>query len=461
MTQMRSLLLAFLFTLLPLTALAATGGGVDPNDVGKSLVTHPGSVFCLIVFIASYIAVLLEEKTHLRKSKPVMLGAGIIWLTIGIMVRDTGLDRDALHGAVNLGLEEYGSLLLFLLSAMTFISALQDRLVFDALRARLVKAGFNLRQLFWITGFGAFCLSPIADNLTTALVFGAVVMAVGGHNKTFVGLACINVVAAANSGGAFSPFGDITTLMVWQAGKLPFFDFFALFLPSLVNFLIPAAIMSLFVPKDKPEGGVMEYVVIKRGGKFIIFLGLATIATAVCFEQFLGLPPFLGMMTGLSLLMITAWYIRHKGHGRDDKFDILDLVAASEWDTLLFFFGVMFSVGGLTFIGYMDFASHALYSGLGPSVTNIALGFSSAVIDNIPVMFAVLSMNPPMDDFQWLLVTLTTGVGGTLLSVGSAAGVALMGVARGHYTFLSHLKWTPVLLLGYAASVGVHFLING
>jgi Na+/H+ antiporter NhaD/arsenite permease-like protein len=461
MTRIRSLLLAFLFTLLPLTALAATGGEVDTTEVRKALLNHPGSVFCLIVFIASYVAVLLEEKTHLRKSKPVMLGAGIIWLTIGIMVRDSGLDGHALHKAVNHGLEEYGSLLLFLLSAMTFITALQDRLVFDALRARLVKAGFNLRQLFWITGFGAFFLSPIADNMTTALVFGAVVMAVGGHNSKFVALACINVVAAANSGGAFSPFGDITTLMVWQAGKLPFFDFFALFLPSLVNFLLPAAIMSFFVPADKAEQHHLEFVTIKRGGKFIIFLGLFTVAMAISFEQFLGLPAFLGMMTGLSLLMITSWYIQHKGHGRDAKFDILDLVAASEWDTLLFFFGVMFSVGGLTFIGYMEFASQGLYEGFGPVVTNIALGIVSAVIDNIPVMFAVLSMNPTMDDFQWLLVTLTTGVGGTLLSVGSAAGVALMGVARGHYTFSSHLKWTPVLLLGYIASVGVHFLVNG
>ncbi|MBU0859885.1 MAG: sodium:proton antiporter NhaD [Alphaproteobacteria bacterium] len=457
MRHLRTGLMAFLFALLPLTALAATATA-QPN---LGLVSHPGSLFCLIVFFASYVAVLLEEKTHLRKSKPVMLGAGIIWLTIGIMVRDMGLDKDALHDAVYHGLEEYGSLLLFLLAAMTFISALQDRRVFDALRSRLVRAGFTLRQLFWITGICAFFLSPIADNMTTALVMGAVVMAVGGTNRAFIALACINVVSAANSGGAFSPFGDITTLMVWQAGKLPFFDFFALFLPSVVNFLIPAIIMSFFVPNDKPEGGHFELVTIKRGGKFIIFLGLCTIATAISFEQFLGLPPFLGMMTGLSVLMITAYFIRKLGNHRDDKFDIIDLVAASEWDTLLFFFGVLFSVGGLTYIGYMEFASTGLYDGLGATITNIMMGLGSAVFDNIPLMYAVLSMNPVMDDFQWLLITLTTGVGGTLLSIGSAAGVALMGVARGHYTFFSHLKWTPVLLLGYGASIWVHFLVNG
>ena len=181
---------------------------------------------------------------------------------------------------------------------------------------------------------------------------------------------------------------------------------------------------------------------------------------AVGFEQALGLPPFVGMMAGLSLLMMAAYVIARVGKNREEEFDVFGMVAESEWDTLFFFFGVIFSVGGLGYIGYLEVASSALYGELGASWAHIALGLVSAVVDNIPVMFAVLSMDPALDHFQWLLITLTAGIGGSLISIGSAAGVALMGVARGQYTFAAHLRWTPVLLLGYAAAVGVHFLIN-
>ena len=443
-----------------LPALAETGAHSEADAaLREGMIHNPWAIGALAVFFLSYLAVLFEEQTHLRKSKPVMLGAGLIWVFIAIIAPDYGVDHHGLRAAVFHGLEEYASLMLFLLAAMTYIAAMQERKVFATLRGKLVAAGMNMRQLFWATGVFAFMLSPIADNLTTALVLGAVVMAVGANDPKFVALACINIVNAANAGGAFSPFGDITTLMVWQAGHVDFFDFFPLFFPSLVCFLVPAVIMSFFIVPHKPMA-LKENIKMKRGAKIIIALGFGTIAMAISFEQFLGLPPFLGMMTGMSLLMIAAFFIRKTGKQRDPNFDILAQVANAEWDTLLFFFGVIFSVGGLTFLGYLELVSSTMYDGFGASVTNISMGFASAIIDNIPVMFAILSMNPDLDQFQWLLVTLTCGIGGSLLSIGSAAGVALMGVARGQYTFFGHLKWTPVILLGYAAGVWVHFLIN-
>ena len=141
-------------------------------------------------------------------------------------------------------------------------------------------------------------------------------------------------------------------------------------------------------------------------------------------------------------------------------FDVFNRVARAEWDTLLFFYGVVLCVGGLGFIGYLSLASELMYTGWGATPANVAVGVISAIVDNIPVMFAVLSMNPDMPVGQWLLVTLTAGVGGSLLSIGSAAGVALMGQARGQYTFFGHLKWTPVIALGYVASVLCHLWIN-
>jgi Na+/H+ antiporter NhaD/arsenite permease-like protein len=314
--------------------------------------------------------------------------------------------------------------------------------------------------LFWVTGFFAFFLSPIADNMTTALVMGTVIMAVGAGNPRFVGVAFVNIVVAANAGGAFSPFGDITTLMVWQSGRVEFTEFFALFVPSLVNFLVPAAIMSVFLPKGQPDKLEVQ-IRMKRGAPLAILLFAITIAMAIGFEQLLGLPAFMGMMTGLSLLMFFAYYHRRTRTPDEEEFDIFDHVAAVEWDTLLFFFGVMFSVGGLGFAGWLTLASDIMYGTWGATAANIAMGGASAIIDNIPVMFAALSMGPDMPRFQWLLITLTCGVGGSLLSIGSAAGVALMGSSKGQYTFMTHLKWTPVIAVGYFASIGTHFLVNG
>ena len=159
------------------------------------------------------------------------------------------------------------------------------------------------------------------------------------------------------------------------------------------------------------------------------------------------------------ILYLMSYSIVHKTE--ETKFDFLRKVSKAEWDTLLFFFGIILSVGGLGFIGYLSAVSEYLYVDLGPTYANTLVGILSAIVDNIPVMFAVITMNPVMNLDQWLLVTLTTGVGGSLLSIGSAAGVALMGQARGYYTFFGHLKWTPVISLGYFASIYTHILLSG
>ena len=428
----------------------------------------------LVIFFLAYVLVMAEEFTHLRKSKPVILAAGLIWGIIGWFYTNQGLGMEAEH-AVRHNLLEYAELMLFLLVAMTYINAMEERRVFDALRAWLIRSGFGFRSLFWITGILAFFISPIADNLTTALLMCAVVLAVGGDNSRFVTLACINIVVAANAGGAFSPFGDITTLMVWQKGIVGFWTFFNLFIPSAVNFLVPAAIMHFAIPNVKPEASG-EQVEMQRGARRIIALFLATIATAVSFHNFFTLPPVIGMLTGLGYLQLFGFYLKKTSHrdnrGKPDNakhdgqmgspvpFDVFTPIARAEWDTLFFFYGVVLCVGGLGFLGYLSMASEMMYTGWGPTNANIAVGVISAIVDNIPVMFAVLTMNPDMSIGQWLLVTLTAGVGGSLLSVGSAAGVALMGQARGKYTFFGHLKWTPAIAAGYAASILTHMAVN-
>lgn len=481
------LLAGLLLPLIPGTALAVEG------DIQLDLTSTWYGMVALSVFVLAYVLVVGEEFLHLRKSKPVMVAAGIIWALVGLAyaiygdptATESATRNEFLESAIGHNLLEYAELFLFLLAAMTYINTMEERQVFNALRAWLVSRGFTLRAVFWITGLLAFFISPVADNLTTALLMAAVVLAVGAGNTSFIAVSCINIVVAANAGGAFSPFGDITTLMVWARGKVEFAQFFALFIPSVVNWLVPAVLMSFAVPKGQPEA-VKEEVEIRYGGLMVIGLFLLTIVMAVSAHNFLNLPAVLGMMTGLGLLKFYGFYLRRReanslarqavlnGTGpdrgpersstevsREGQFDIFGMVARAEWDTLMFFYGVVLCVGGLGTLGYLKLASAAMYMGdLGATWANVLVGVLSAIVDNIPVMYAVLTMNPPMGIDQWLLVTLTAGVGGSLLSIGSAAGVALMGQARGVYTFFSHLKWSWAIGLGYAASIWVHLLIN-
>jgi NhaD family Na+/H+ antiporter len=456
-------MLALLLLLTPALALASEGGGV-----ALDLTTTWVGYTALLIFVIAYALVMGEEFTHLRKSKPVVLAAGVIWFLIAYYYTTHHGDYHTVEDAVRHNIMEFAELFLFLLAAMTYINAMEERRVFEWLRAWLVRSGWSYRRLFWTTGFLAFAISPVADNLTTALLMCAVVMAVGADSPRFVALSCINIVIAANAGGAFSPFGDITTLMVWQKGIIDFHSFFLLFLPSLVNYIVPAWFMSRAIQDGAPPPSD-EHVQMKRGAKRIVLLFLATIATAVSAHNFLHVPPVLGMMTGLAYLKFFGYYLQKTKEfstvrvgGVEDSmpFDIFNKVARAEWDTLLFFYGVILCVGGLGFIGYLELVSHFAYGDLGASVANTLVGVLSAVVDNIPVMFAVLTMNPDMSQGQWLLVTLTAGVGGSLLSIGSAAGVALMGQAKGVYTFFEHLKWTKYIAFGYVASILTHFIVN-
>ena len=216
----------------------------------------------------------------------------------------------------------------------------------------------------------------------------------------------------------------------------------------------------------------------------MLILFLATITASVLIHSLLKLPPVIGMMTGLGALKIYGYLLskqdpllqeselrgHHMGamtkHLKGDhgevvmRFDNFRVVERASWDTLMFFYGVVLSVGGLAALGYLALISTSLYGNFGETTTHLVIGLSSSLIDNIPVMYAILSMDMPMSTNQWLLATLCIGVGGSLLSIGSAAGVALMGQANGIYTFKAHLKWSWAILLGYALSTGYHIVFT-
>jgi Na+/H+ antiporter NhaD/arsenite permease-like protein len=470
-----------LFLLLTLSPLIAWANAETATQA-LNLTQHWVGYTAIGIFAFAYLLAMTEEVTELNKSKPMVLAASLIWAFIGSIYVSGGMGEQAGH-AFRTCLEGYAELFLFIMVSMAYLNAMEDRGVFDNLRVWLLSKGFSYRKLFWITGIMSFFMSSICNNLTTALLMGAVILAMGKDNKRFVTLACINVVVATNAGGSFSPFGDITTLLVWQSGVVPFVDFYSLFLPAVVNFALPAMIMHFWIPNQQPAA-VGKAPVMKRGAVTMIILFLLTIVTAVCFENLLKLPPAAGMLAGLTYLKFLGFYLQKTSHkesnkindfahvyklynvqapadNKNQRFDVFKSVAALEWDTLLFFYGVMISVGGLSFIGYLTLASDVLYVGMDPTIANIIVGILSAFIDNGTIMFAVLTMHPEISQGQWLLVTLTAGVGGSLLAIGSAAGVGLMGQMKGIYTFSAHLKWMPVIMVGYIGSIAVHFLING
>ena len=465
----------------------------------------------LLVFIAGYTAAIMEESVGhgFKKSIPVTLAAGIIWVLVALGYREGGHSLYFVTTAARHNLTEFVEVFLFLLCAMTFINTMHRLNVFNRLRWFLVESGFSYRSCFWITGLIAFWLSPIADNLTTAVLMGAVISNLGHGYDEYVSMCCVNIVVAANAGGAFSPFGDLTTLMVWQKGKVRLEEFPGLLAPAVVNWLVPAFLMNRRIKDAVPprvEGEVA--VALLPGAVEVILLFVATVFMTACFHSYAHLPPVLGMMTGLGMLKVYGWWRGRAldkkndaeetstpddeeagavqsprkptprpssaepdggmggriggGDGRKDHaLDIFKRLEQTEWDTLIFFYGVIMCVGGLGVMGYLSALSTFMYGNFGPNVANVVLGALSAVIDNIPMTYAVLQTDPLMTTTQWLLLTLTAGVGGSLLSVGSAAGVGLMGVNSRCYTFRSHLKWTPAVALGYLASVIVHLIVNG
>jgi Na+/H+ antiporter NhaD/arsenite permease-like protein len=349
----------------------------------------------------------------------------------------------------------------------------------------------------------------VISSLTVGLLMGYIILEIGKKDPKFVGLAGLNAVVAANAGGTISPLGGISTFFVWQQNALHFTQFFALTIPCLVNFLVPAVIMHFAVSKDSPSSSASEQQDIiggdnwsikisdwdfhkkretpelKRGAKRIIFIFILTFTITILSNVFFDMPAISGMIFGLGILQSFAYYLTKSEnkyakinyflteHGKQNffnskkGFDVFKCIAGVDWDTLLFFYGAMMIVGALSFLGYLDAMAHYLFTEISPTLANIFIGLSSSSIDNGTLMFAVLNMHPNLPTGQWLLLTLTLGVGGSLLAIGSAPALHVLGLMKGHlkegegYTFTLHLRWMPVILLGFFASVGALYLVNG
>jgi Na+/H+ antiporter NhaD/arsenite permease-like protein len=427
-------------------------------------------ILSISIFVIGYYFIATEDKYHINKAKPALLTGTGIFMLIGLYIAMTG-DKEMgehLHFEINHLIVEIAGIFFFLFVAMTYIEAMIDRGVFSALRYNLVSKGYDYKKLFWVTGILAFFISPVADNLTTALILSTVLITIDKDNRAFIVPAAVNIVVAANAGGAWSPFGDITTLMAWVAGKGVFTDFLYLFPAAILGWGVTAFLLSRYIPEGNPPFSSDEKKAeILEGGKVIMGLFGLTIFLAVMSHNALHLPAMWGMMFGLAILKMYVYMLNHKHKHLDDDEKDKKTINAFSWiakienDTLLFFFGILAAVGGLHFLGFLEYFT-ALYTQFGATAVNIGVGFLSAIVDNVPVMSAVLKSDPNMGvgmeaHSQWMLVTLTAGVGGSLISFGSAAGVGVMGKLHGIYTFASHMKLAWTVLVGYIVSVIVWY----
>lgn len=437
----------------------------------------PG-IFAMSAFLVAMVIISFEKKLNLSKSKPLILAAGLIWAVIGFT---QGVEHQA-DESVRHYLLQYVEIMLFLLVIMTYINALNERGIFATIRSKLVGLTLSYRAQFWIIGSITFVLSPLIGSLFSALLMVSILMACHREHSEFASLSCINIVVAANAGGVFSPFGAITSLLLWQQqimtpqGLVDFLSMLYLVIPALVAYVVPAFFMARSVPQGVPVI-CHEESELRRGAFVIAFLFIFTLAMSLMVERYLHLPYVIGIMSGLACLQLFGYYLKmshRKGEmgGEQDvfsmptqekhriPFDIFQRVSKADWETLFYLYGLVLSIGGLTYLGWSHLAEILLFDDLGPFWASVVLGIYSAGVENITSMMGLLTMQPDVSLGHWLNATLAIGIGGSMLPIGSLAGLALMAHSRGYYNFFSHLRWTPVIALGFAASLLTHQTLN-
>jgi Na+/H+ antiporter NhaD/arsenite permease-like protein len=446
----------FKFLLVSLLTVFAFGSATDIQYPDLTMTWVGFSA--LAIFLIGYYFIATEDKYHIDKSKPALFIGTFMLILVAAYYSIYGLDLNLVNIEANHLILEIAGIFFFLFVAMTYIESLIHMGVFDRLKYNLVSRGYTYRELFWATGLLAFFISPVADNLTTALILATVLITIDKTKQDFLVPGAINVVVAANAGGAWSPFGDITTLMAWTAGKGVFTDFLFLFPASFFGYIVTAYLLSRYVPNTLPDFDVKTEIQpqLMHGANVVIYLGIFTIFCAVVGHQVLHLPAMWGMLFGLALLQLYSARLKKK---HNSEFNVFHSMAKIENNTLMFFFGILAAVGVLYFLGWLSLAA-VVYdpSVLGPTWSNIGVGFLSAFVDNVPVMSAILKANPIMGVDQWMLVTLTAGIGGSLISFGSAAGVGVMGKLPGIYTFSSHFKLSWTVFVGYVISVLIWYV---
>jgi Na+/H+ antiporter NhaD/arsenite permease-like protein len=420
------------------------------------------------VFVLAYLAIALEHPLRLHKTASALLGAAVCWSLYALLGTDAGL----VHEQLVENLAEAAGIIVFLMGAMTIVEIVDAHGGFSLVTDRIHTR--DLRKLMWIIAWVTFFLSAALDNLTTTIVMVSLVRKLLKKHEDrliFAGL----IVIAANAGGAWSPIGDVTTTMLWIGGQISAGAIVqGVFFPSVLNLLVPLAVLSFWV---KGEATMVQGAGIDAAGHspghiagasvrektLVFFLGIGSLLFVPIFKTVTHLPPWMGILFGLGVLWTVTEYIhRNKAETSSSHLGVASALRRIDRPSVLFFLGILLAVGSLQAIGQLAAAAGWLDQAVGNTAGIVFLiGILSAIVDNVPLVAASMGMysleNYPQDHFLWEFLAYCAGTGGSMLIIGSAAGVAAMGLEK--ITFGWYLrKIGPLAALGYFAGAGVFLL---
>ncbi len=431
--------------------------------------------FMIVLFVAGYLMIALEHVININKATFALMMCGILWAAYAVCGHDPNLSEDMVTA-----LGDTCEIVVFLIGAMTIVELI-DRYGGFNIIVRHIHAK-NKRGLMWVLAFVAFFLSSILDNMTTTIIMVMMLRRMLSDQKERWLFACV-IVLAANSGGAWSPIGDITTIMLWMKNYVSSVDLIVnLIIPSIVSVIVPTFIASRYVKPVAVESLNTQdqrigYEMSRHHSHLsvlILICGVAGLLFVPVFKTFTHLPPYMGILISLGFLWLLTELIVRK-YRLDGKIEgrISQVVRHIDMSTILFFLGILLSVSALQQAGILNGLAHWLNDSLHePYLINGIIGVLSSIVDNVPLVAACMNMYPVMTDSMiaasadpayaaffvedglfWHLLTFCAGVGGSLLIIGSAAGVVAMGIEKIPFLwYAKHITW--LAFLGYVAGIG-------
>lgn len=405
----------------------------------------------VLIFIAilALFSIVFEEITHINKAKTTLFFGCISWILIFIAADPSQ------HELINHNLEEnlleIAVLWLFLMSTMTFVAYLNSKGIIQMVVQRLFPAKSSVTIIMFLVAIFSLLLSAICDNITATLVSLTLLQSFNIDSKTKLRMAIL-VVFSVNSGGVALITGDVTTLMIYLDGHLQISQLFLLLLPALFSVIFLAAIFSIGLKGEvttTPARRDYEAVDV-----MIAIIFFSTILCTMLFNVIFAIPPVLTFLTGLSIMFLVGQMYRSD----KQESQMLEYIRQIEFDTLLFFLGILLLVGMLKEVGILQVVTQ-VYSQFDPMYSNYVAGIASALLDNVPLTAALLKAEPVLSAAQWLGLTYAVGVGGSLLVIGSAAGIIAMSKMK-EMTFMSYCRYIPALLVAYTIGYGLTILLS-
>lgn len=405
--------------------------------------------FLAILALVALLSIVFEEVTHINKAKTTLFLGCISWITLFINAESD--QRSFINHQLEENLLEIAVLWLFLMSTMTFVAYLNAKGVIQSAVQRLFPHTLSKRLLMFLIAMFSLVLSAICDNVTATLVSLALLQTFETDARSKLKMAIL-IVFSVNSGGVSLITGDVTTLMIFLDGHVQMSQLLMLFIPSALSVVFLAAIFSrgltgtITLKKAEHNYEAVDIV--------IAAIFFSTIILTMVMNVLFSIPPVLTFLTGLSLMFL----IGHIFRGDDEETQILEYVRKIEYDTLLFFLGILLIVGMLKEIGILHIVT-TIYTTYDPQFSSFAAGIGSSLLDNVPLTAALLKANPILSTSEWLALTYAVGVGGSLLVIGSASGIIAMSKVK-EMTFISYMRYIPALFAAYSLGYAITIMLS-